>query len=182
MAVARVAVVYYSRTGVTKTVVESLAEPLRSAGAPVDVYGVLPAEEYSRPLHFNPRLAYETLVRRGTDVKFEPEEPRLEEYDVVVVASPVWFNTLAPPVQEFLRRHRRGARSLVVITTSTLDVDCSRVSRVVEELYGSEPALCVNVRSAQVGDPAELRRISCDISRKIVDLAGGGRIPGAESS
>lgn len=177
MATTRLVVVYYSRTGITERVVESLAKSLAGLGILVEVYRVLPVEEYSRPLHLNPRLVHDTLVRRGTDIRFEPREPRLEDCDVVVAASPVWYNTLAPPVQEFLRRLRGKGTRLAVITTSILEVDSSRIGRVVKELCGLEPALHVNVKSAGARDPTDLERLSSEISRKIKDLAGGGRAP-----
>lgn len=166
----KVVAVYYSRTGITALVVESLKSALRSVNIDTDVYRVLPAEEYSRPLHLNLRLAYETLVKRGADIKFEPEKPKIENYRAVVVASPIWFGTLAPPVQEFLKNHYTALKPLVVVTTSTLTSNCSKIEEVVEELCGAKPVFCININAAKVKDGANLKQAINEVAKVIESL------------
>ncbi|MEM1627762.1 MAG: hypothetical protein QXP02_05475 [Desulfurococcaceae archaeon] len=164
----KVAIVYYSRTGNTERVVYALKDRLTDLGILVDVYRVLPITEYAKPLHLNPRLIRDTLVRRDTDIVFKPGEPRLQEYDLIVMASPVWYNTIAPPIQGFLRRHVAG-KPLVVITTSGLSVDYSeKIKRVVKELSGVEPIFCVNIVAKNINRKAELDEIVKGIAEKIV--------------
>lgn len=166
----RIAVVYYSRTGLTARVVESLRNDLESANLPADVFKVLPIKEYSRPLHLNFRVLYETLVRRGTDIVLEPGEPDLESYDAVVLASPVWFNTLTPPAQEFLKRYRTPTKPLAVIATSALSISCPKIEERVMELCGVKPAYCVNVRAAMISHGSNLKQITRNIVKGIENL------------
>ncbi|MBS7605343.1 flavodoxin family protein [Candidatus Bathyarchaeota archaeon] len=56
----RVAMVYYSRTGYTERLVNELKLDLANKGFVVDVFRVIPIREYSKPLHINPRLIYDT--------------------------------------------------------------------------------------------------------------------------
>ncbi|MEM1625510.1 MAG: hypothetical protein QXP95_07995, partial [Candidatus Nezhaarchaeales archaeon] len=53
----------------------------------------------------NLRLIYDTIFKKGASIKFEPSKPKLSDYDLVVVASPIWIGTLSSPIQEFLKRH-----------------------------------------------------------------------------
>ncbi|MEM0250320.1 MAG: hypothetical protein QXG15_05990 [Desulfurococcaceae archaeon] len=59
----KVALVYYSKTGNTELVVHVLRKALGERGLQVDVYRVRPVEEYSRPLHVNLKLLYDTIMR-----------------------------------------------------------------------------------------------------------------------
>lgn len=166
----KVAAVYYSRTGNTELVVKALRQRLLESGSVVDAYRVLPVTEYARPLHLNPRLLYDTLVRGGTDIRLEPNEPRLDDYDVVVVASPIWCYTLAPPVQEFLKRYRTSIKRLVVVATSTMGVGCTRVEGTVKKLCGLRPVLCVSITVATVRDSSRLRHVAQRLVNSILSI------------
>lgn len=166
----KVAVVYYSRTGNTERVVEILKSKLIGFSIHVDVYRVTPVAEYTRPLHFNIRLIRDILTGRSIDVRFEPGEPELTDYDVIIVASPVWYNTLAPSVQEFLKKYT-SAKPLVVISSSGLNVDYStRMCEVARELSGVKPALCVNIPVKVLRDSAGLDSVVESVAREVVKL------------
>ncbi|WFO75964.1 flavodoxin family protein [Desulfurococcaceae archaeon MEX13E-LK6-19] len=166
----KIALVYYSRTRNTEHVARVLTETLSSRGVLVDLYVVRPLREYGRPLHLNPRLLYDTLVRKGTSIKIEPCEFRAEKYDVVVVASPIWCDTLAAPVQEFLRRHITVEKPLVVVTTSLLQTSYSRIERVVEKITGRKPVFHINIPVAMVKDENKLKQVVQEITERITRI------------
>ena len=156
---------YYSRTGYTERVVGELSLCLKSEGFTVDVYRTLPIREYSKPLHLNPRLIYDTLIRGGTDIRFEPGEPKLSGYSAVIVASPIWIGTFSPPIQEFLKKY--AVMRSVTVTTSIRSVKVEKVEKIIERLCGAKPLLCVNIRDATIKDPAKLKELIKDITKRL---------------
>lgn len=166
----KIAIVYYSRTGNTEFVVNAIRQNLIKNGFTVDVYKVLPVNEYSKPLHLNPRLLYDTLIRKGTDLRFLPNEPKLNDYDVVMVASPIWCYTLTPPIQEFLRRYCGVMRGLVIIVTSMMNVKCSRIKNVVKDLCKTEPISCINMTKSTIKDHKTLEEMIQDVTNVIINL------------
>lgn len=121
----RVALVYYSRTGVTRALAERLAEALRSAGMSVDVYEVRAVREYGRPLHLNPRLIIDTLLRGDVDVALSPAALEWKRYDLAALAAPVWFGRVAAPMMGFLKRYSCPGKPVACLTTSMVKAEYS---------------------------------------------------------
>lgn len=163
----KIAIVFYSRSGFTEHVANALRDILVNTGFIVDTYRVLPLAEYMKPLHFNLRLIHDTLVRKGTSIRFDPVEPDLLKYDLVIVASPIWCNTLASPIQEFLKRYNAD-KPIVLITTSGLNIDYSKTARkTAYELAKVDPIYSVNIPVKTIRDQAELRRVIEEIAKHI---------------
>jgi len=128
-----VALIYYSRTGVTRAMARRLADALREAGASVDVYEVRAAREYGGPLHLNPRLILDTLLRGGADAVVSPPSLEWDRYDLVVLAAPIWFGRVAAPMMGFLKRCSCPGKPAVCLTTSAARAEYSwRLARAAE--------------------------------------------------
>jgi hypothetical protein len=60
-------------------------------------------------------------ARKEIDAGFKPElvamPEKLDEYDVIFVGTPNWWNTMAPPVATFLSSHDFSSKTLVPFTT-----------------------------------------------------------------
>jgi len=95
----RVIVVYYSRSGTTKTLAEALAKSLScecveiktSAGYEGRVLGYLKALRHSMS---------------GRRPKIEPLKQKMESYDLVVMGAPIWGGRAAAPLRAFLTSNR----------------------------------------------------------------------------
>ena len=167
----KVALVYYSRTGNTEAVVRLLRNALKDCGAEVEEFRIKASREYSPPLHLNPRLVIDTLIKKGTDISLEPAGFDPSKYDVVVVASPIWIGTLSSPVQQFLRSHAGGLKKYVVLTTSGLRVRCGAISKKAENISGVKPLSCFNVTVSEIRRGAKLRDLVQEIAGKIKELS-----------
>lgn len=87
-------VVYYSRTGKTKNIAESIAKKL---GADIEeIVDTTPRKGFFGFL-FGSRDA---MFKKGTSI--EPLKSKPEDYDVVVVGTPIWAGTMAPAVRTYL--------------------------------------------------------------------------------
>ena len=60
-------------------------------------------------------------ARREIDAGFRPElvvmPEKLDEYDVIFVGTPNWWNTMAPPVATFLTRNDVAGKTVVPFFT-----------------------------------------------------------------
>jgi len=167
----KVAIVYYSRAGNTEKVVRLLCNALRDCGVEVEEFRIKASREYSPPLHLNPRLIIDTLIRRGTDISLEPAGFDPSRYDVVVIASPIWIGALSSPVQQFLRSHSGGLKKYVILTTSGLRARCDAISKKAEKVSRVKPLSCFNVTVSEMRKEAKLRDLVQEIANKIKELS-----------
>lgn len=93
----RILVVFFSRTGTTRHLAESIArathadvEELRERRSRKGILGWI-------------RSGYEATYRRSAETL--PLEHELRAYDVVFVGGPTWNKALSSPIRGFLERH-----------------------------------------------------------------------------
>ncbi|MFW9901671.1 MAG: flavodoxin family protein [Candidatus Thorarchaeota archaeon] len=96
---AKILVVYYSLTGNTKMIAESIVEAINS-----DVLELKPVKE----LDAESGMKYFWGGFQATMKK----KPKLEEfdinpldYDLIILGTPVWAWTLSPPIRSFLKKY-----------------------------------------------------------------------------
>lgn len=105
----RILVVHYSRTGHTDFVatqiaarcdadIEHIEEPISRKG----VLGYL-------------RSAFDTLL--GLRPAIQPGRHQPEDYDLVIVGTPVWFWSVSSPVRSWVHRHQAALRNVAVFCT-----------------------------------------------------------------
>ena len=119
VAMSRVLIAYYSRSGHTARVAQALAETLRARGCAVDVETIRAVHEWNKwllPLPLLPLLPFLPLYlasagfrRLWHRVYFQPEQairplahPDVSGYDRVLLGTPKWLY-LAYPVARWLR-------------------------------------------------------------------------------
>ena len=94
----RILVVYFSRTGHTRTVARQLADRL---GAEV--------EEINDPTNRSgffgyQRSGFQAFFRRVPPIAAAVHDPH--GYDLVIIGTPIWDMSLSAPVRAYLRRYR----------------------------------------------------------------------------
>ena len=108
----KVLTAYFSYTNHTKGIAEQVQN--RIGG---DLFEIRPAESYSSD--------YDTTERQGRKETHDGYRPQLAEqtenfasYDVILIGTPNWFNTIAPPVATFLAEHDFSGKKLAVFCTN----------------------------------------------------------------
>jgi hypothetical protein len=134
----------------------------------VDVFKVKPLKEYSPPLHLNPRLILDTLVRKGTSVTLEPAGFNPLNYSVVVFASPIWIGNLSPPIQRVLRDYAGKLKNYIILTTSGLKTKCDVLSRKTESILGEKPILCLNITVEELRNEAVAKNIVQNLASRVL--------------
>ena len=105
----RTLVVYFSRTGHTRTVARQIAERL---GADL--------EEINDPTNRSGLLGYQwsgfqAFFKRIPDIAPAVHDPR--QYDLVVIGTPIWDMSVSAPVRAYLRRYRAVLPKVAFVCT-----------------------------------------------------------------
>ena len=91
-------IVFYSRTGNTCLIAESLADVLDAT-----LISIHPDNYYRGVLSAYIMGSLHALFRKSSP--FELSAPIPAHTDLLIVGSPVWSNRIAPPVRSFLSQH-----------------------------------------------------------------------------
>lgn len=148
---AKILVVYYSRTGTTKTVGTAIAEQLAAD-----------AEEIEDKKKRGGILGFfgggkDSFRKHLTTIGNAVHSP--SDYDVVVIGTPVWAASIAPAVRTYISQcEGRLPKVAFFLTTGGSGID--RTFRHMAALCGKEPVAVLGLRAREVkkGDPAELVR------------------------
>jgi len=132
----KIAVILHSETGTTRKTIYYIAEKLEMKEISIDVFEVKSKSDYRRPLHLNPKLIYHTLKGKNVEIEIEPCMPRLEEYDLLILASPIWIGRITPPMRTFIRKFKGKGMKTICITTSRINREYSKVLRRIAEEEG----------------------------------------------
>ena len=106
-----VLVVYYSHSGNTKKLAEQIAG---LTGA--DLLELHPMQEYPRDYNTVVAQAKED-IRKGFSPALQTPIPPLDQYDTILVGTPNWWSTMAPPVKTFLQSCRLEGKMAAVFAT-----------------------------------------------------------------
>mgnify|MGYP004563450621 FL=1 len=114
----KVLVVYYSATGSTKAVAETIAE---TAGA--DIFEIVPKDKYtSADLDWTDngsRVNAEHDDESKRDVTLEKVTPdNWSDYDTVFVGYPIWWGIAAWPVNNFIKGNDFTGKKVIPFCTS----------------------------------------------------------------
>lgn len=108
----KILIAFFSYTGHTKGIAQKIQE--QTGGT---LFEIRPAEAYSSD--------YDTTERQGrkeTSEGYRPalaeQVPDLDTYDVVLLGTPNWFNTVAPPVATFLAENNLAAKKIALFCTN----------------------------------------------------------------
>lgn len=104
----RILVAYFSYSGTTKGVAETL-----SGRTGADLFEIAPEGGYS-----NVYLQSNSEIRRGERPTLTDTVENMEEYDIVFVGYPVWFHATPAPVNSFLESHDLTGKLVIPFCTS----------------------------------------------------------------
>lgn len=147
----KILVLYYSRTGFTRTIARQIAGACSADLEPI--------EDAAEPNHASSyvRSAIEAALHVATPI--QPAQHVPSDYDIVVIGTPVWFRNVASPVRSYLRRNRRQFRR-VAFFCSYDGSGQAKVLRDLESLCGRPAAATLAVADADVTGESYRDRLS----------------------
>lgn len=146
-------VVYFSATGNTKEVAETLAE---MQGA--DIYEIVPEEPYTdEDLDYNVDDCRANLEQNDEDARPEIAEDieNIEDYDVIYVGFPIWWGNMPRILYTFFDAHDLSDKTIAPFCTS----GGSGISEAVKTIEELEPDATVTegLRTSASGAEADLQ-------------------------
>lgn len=161
----RILVVFYSRTGTTRTVADAIRRELR---CDIDrIFDLTPRDGVRGYL----RAGFDAFFHRPARLQSMNTDPR--DYDLVVVGTPVWNASVSAPVRTYLEENADRFKRVAFFLTHG-GSSATRVLRQMEEACGHPAAVTLVLRADEV------RRGACDARvRTFASALGGGDSTGA---
>jgi flavodoxin len=112
-------VVYYSRTGTTKAVGKAIAKEFKA-----DSDEIIDLKKRLGPINWIIAGA-DAKKRRLTKIKVKKKP---ESYDMIIIGTPIWANSMTPAVRTFLTNHNLKGKKMGFF--------CTRGGQVTEKPFG----------------------------------------------
>lgn len=136
----KVLLVWYSRTGTTRTVADAIARDLACDGEEL-------VDTRSRAgIIGSVRATFDALFGRLTIVQTVKHDPAA--YDLVIVGTPVWGGSMTPAVRTYLLAHHGQFGRIAFFCTS----DSGRTRRVFEQMASISGRAPDNILALTGGD------------------------------
>jgi flavodoxin len=107
-------IVYYSRTGKSKTVSDAIKRNFC-----VDMLEIKDLKDRAGAWGFM-SAAFDNMFDRYTEI--EPKLPDLSKYSLIILVSPIWNWKMSTPIRTFLKDNILKDKKLVVFTTANIDI------------------------------------------------------------
>lgn len=105
-------IVYYSYTGHTKKIAERIQKELNC-----DMIELQMETPYSDDYDYVVELAKKE-AKEGYMPKLKPIEVNLEQYDTIIIGTPVWWYTFAPAIRTFLTENNLENKTIIPFATN----------------------------------------------------------------
>ena len=106
------ALIYYSLEGNTQYVAEKITEHLD-----IDVYKIRPKKEYPSGT-FSKYLWGGKSVVMGEMPELEAYDFNPNQYDLIIIGTPIWASSFAPPIKTFLNENNLTDKKIALYTCS----------------------------------------------------------------
>src|SRR5262249_55236616 len=137
----RILVVYYSRTGTTRKVAESVAAALQCGSEEI-------VEDRSRRGNLGYlRSLFEAIRKVPSHTIAEPEDP--STYDLIVIGPPVWAWSVSSPVRAYMTAARTRLPAVAFFCTMG-GAGAEKAFAQMQALAGKSPAACLAVKAHDV--------------------------------
>lgn len=146
-------VVYFSATGNTRAVAQTLAQMLNA-----DLYEIVPEQPYTeQDLNYGDSGSRATLEQNDDTARpaISGSIPNIEDYDVIYVGFPIWWGNMPRILYTFFDTYDLSGKTIAPFCTS----GSSGISRAAGEIENLEPHAVVTeglqIRSAAVSASAD---------------------------
>jgi len=102
-------VVYYSRTGTTKTVGKAIAKELKA-----DSDEIIDLKNRLGPINYI-ITGKDATLRKLTKIKVKKKP---EKYDMIIIGTPIWGGNITPAVRTYLTNHNLDGKKVRFFCTS----------------------------------------------------------------
>lgn len=134
-------VVYYTRSGVTKKVADKITELLGAE-----------EEELIDNVNRSGALGFIAAGKEATfkqEVPINPLQKKVEDYDLVIMGTPIWAGTISSAVRTFLKQNEGKIKQAAYFATSGSG-DSGNAFKHIEEILKAEPVATISLTQKSV--------------------------------
>ncbi len=110
----KVLIIYYSETGTTEKVANSLADTIKNTGITVDIEKITPKEAY------NQETMQDVVKKQFTDKiypEINPVNKNIADYNLIIIGTPAWFGQPAQPLIGYLQSQDFTGKKVAIYST-----------------------------------------------------------------
>lgn len=133
-------VAYFTRTGNTKVAAKELAKKLDC-----DIEEIV--DNKKRTGVIGSTGAYISPINKKTTIKKIKAD--LEEYDMVILGTPIWWYTISPATREFVKKYKGKIDKFSLLYTCDKDIKVN-AEKELKELFGKAPVLTMGIESGTI--------------------------------
>lgn len=144
-------IAYYSRTKVTKKIIDEIESKIDC-----DI------EEITTPVKYEGKLGYIRGGKDGMSEKIVPLNPTKfnpSEYDVVILAGPIWAGKIANPVISYINEKKNELPNVKFIVTAKSS-NFESTNNQLEKYVGKKPLKILNLTQKEVGKKTYLEQLA----------------------
>ncbi len=139
----KILVVFYSRSGNTKKIAESISESLNC-----DIEEIVDTEKRGGIIGYI-KSGYEAF--RGKSSKIKDPKNDVTQYDLVIIGTPVWAGKMSVPVRTYITQNHAKFGNMAFFSTAGGTNFDSTFSDM-KEVSGTSPIAEIGVRTKEVQD------------------------------
>lgn len=142
-------IVFYSRTGTTKRVAESISNLLKC-----DVEEIVEAKDRKGPLGYI-KSGFDAMSKKLTmikEIKYEPSS-----YDIIIIGTPIWGGTMSTPIRTYISQYKNVFKKVAFFCTG--ESENGKIFNDMEALCGKEPVQVLSVKPKEVMNGEHLLKI-----------------------
>lgn len=134
-------IVFYSRNGNTKIVMEKLAEELKC-----DIEELADYKKRNGIIGYI-RCGFEASRMKLPEIK--PVKYNPGSYDIVIIGTPTWASNMASPVRTYITRNKDSFKNIAIVATA-LSTGHEMTIKKVQELCGKKSAASLGITRKEI--------------------------------
>jgi flavodoxin len=147
--------VFYSRTGTTKNVAESISRALSC-----DIEEIIDTKNRTGPLAY---IASGREARKKKLAVIQPVKKNPQLYDVVVIGTPIWAGTMATPVRTYISQNKEHFKKVAFFCTCG-GTDADRTFEAMKDLCEKEMIASLAIRTKETKNEEHLQKIDAFVN------------------
>lgn len=152
MAIKKILVVYFSRTGHTQAIAAEISNKLGS-----DIQEIKAVKPYSAGFFGFQKALLDATFKRTPDINVIPTN--LSKYDLVIIGSPVWGGSVSAPVRSFLEKHKTQVKDLAFFTTQGGSINRDKILKQIFDACGKSSVGFMNLSEKDIKNEEYKKRI-----------------------
>lgn len=146
----KILVAYYSRTGTTKKVAESISKLLKC-----DCEEILDVKSRAGPIGYI-KSGKEATLKKLALIKPTKKDPK--KYDLVIIGTPVWAFTMSSPIRTYISGNKDFFKKLAFFCTMGGSGDTGTFKDM-ETLCNKKPIQIMSLKTKEVLDKKHLSSV-----------------------